>query len=107
MTIGWTQLILAGVVEVGMALALKEAQGWTRVWPSVLGILAALTSIYLLTSALRHLPMAMAYAIWTGIGSAGVLTLGIWWFGEPLSPLQWVFVGLIVAGTIGLRVTHG
>jgi quaternary ammonium compound-resistance protein SugE len=106
MTIGWLQLILAGIAEIGMALALKQAQGWTRLCPSVLGVLTALVSVYLLTSALRHLPVATAYAIWTGIGTAGVVALGIWWFGEKISVLQLLFIGLIVVGTIGLRITH-
>jgi quaternary ammonium compound-resistance protein SugE len=51
----WFILVIAGIVEIVMAIALKYAEGWTRVWPSVLGIFAALASVVLLTLAVKHL----------------------------------------------------
>ena len=52
----WWILLAASAVEIVMALALKYADGWTRFWPSAIGIAAALGSIFLLTLAMRHLP---------------------------------------------------
>jgi quaternary ammonium compound-resistance protein SugE len=100
----WVYLLGAGLVEIVMALALKEAQAWTRLVPSVVGIGAALASIYLLTRSLAHLPLGTAYAIWTGIGSVGVVLVGIALFGEQASWLRLLCIGLVVTGTMGLRV---
>ena len=101
---GWWWLFAAGAVEIVMAVALKYSQGWTRPGPSVLGVGAALASIYLLTRALAHLPLGMAYAIWTGIGSLGVVLLGMLLWGEQASWSRLLMMGMIVAGTVGLRM---
>jgi quaternary ammonium compound-resistance protein SugE len=101
---GWWFLLAAGVVEIGMAIALKRSDGWSQGWPSVIGILAALCSIFLLAHALRTLPMGMAYAIWTGIGAIGITTIGIIWFDESASPARLFFIALIVAGMAGLKL---
>jgi len=100
----WMLLFAAGVVEVVMALALKYSEGWTRPVPGALGVLAGLASMGLLTLALRSLPAATAYAIWTGIGAVGVALLGIWLFGESAAPTRLACIALIVAGIIGLRL---
>jgi quaternary ammonium compound-resistance protein SugE len=99
----WWYLLAAGAVEIVMALALKASQDWSRLTPSLIGVVAGLTSIFLLTKALRELPLGTAYAIWTGIGSVGVVVLGIAAFGETASPLRLVCICLVVAGSIGLR----
>lgn len=100
----WIYLALASVVEIIMAISLKYALGWTRLVPSMVGVLAAASSVLFLTLAMRCLPAGTAYAIWTGTGSLGVAVLGIWLFNDALSPLRILCIGLIVAGTIGLRM---
>jgi quaternary ammonium compound-resistance protein SugE len=100
----WFLLIMAGAVEVVMALALKRSESWTRPVPSALGIAAALASIFLLTLALKRIPVATGYVVWTGIGAAGVTLAGVLLFGESLSAQRAVCIGLIVAGTVGLRL---
>lgn len=107
MASGWWQLLLASLFEIVMAVALKQADGWTRFGPGALGIGAALASMVLLTFALEHLPVGMAYAVWTGIGTAGVAAFGIAWLGESVSATRLVFMGLIAAGTVGLQLTSG
>jgi len=67
----WLILMAASVVEILMGLSLKYADGWTRPVPSIVGIVTALGSVYLLTHAMKDLPAGTAYAAWTGIGSAG------------------------------------
>jgi quaternary ammonium compound-resistance protein SugE len=101
---GWLWLFAAGAVEIVMAVALKYSQAWTRPGPSALGIGAALASIYLLTRALAHLPLGTAYAIWTGIGSLGVVPLGMLLWGESVSWSRLALIAMIVAGTVGFRL---
>ena len=100
----WVYLLIASVVEIMMAIALKYAHGWTRLVPSVIGIAAAAASVLFLTLAMRNLPAGTAYAIWTGTGTVGVAILGIFLFQDALSPLRLLCITLIISGTIGLRV---
>ncbi|MDR2335744.1 MAG: QacE family quaternary ammonium compound efflux SMR transporter [Burkholderiaceae bacterium] len=100
----WILLLLAGLVEIGMAFALKAAAGWTRPVPALLGLGAAIVSIALLTAALRSLPIGTAYAIWTGIGAIGVTVVGIVVFQESASLLRLACIGMIFAGIIGLKL---
>jgi len=101
---GWFFLLAAGLVEIAMAAALKQSQDWTRMVPSVVGVLTALVSIYLLARALRYLPLGPAYAIWTGIGSVGVVLMGVLFFGEALSAARLGCIALVIAGSAGLRL---
>ncbi|MGJ7533596.1 MULTISPECIES: DMT family transporter [Variovorax] len=100
---GWIFLLAAGLVEIAMAAALKQSEDWTRLVPSVAGVSTALLSIYLLTRALRYLPLGPAYAIWTGIGSVGVVLTGVLFFGEALSAPRMACIALVIGGTVGLR----
>jgi len=100
----WVLLIGAGVVEVVMAFALKQSESWTRLLPSVLGVAAALGSVFLLALALKRIPMATAYVVWTGIGAVGVVGVGVLLLGESAAPLRLLCIALVVAGTVGLRV---
>lgn len=103
----WAILVLAGLLEITWSLALKRADGFTHLWPSVIGIGTATASLLLLTFALKTLPLATAYAVWVGIGTVGVAAVGIALLGEPATPLRLTFVGLILLGVIGLRITGG
>lgn len=100
---GWLLLLSAGLLEIGMAIALKQSQDWTRLAPSVAAVAAALASIYLLAKALRYLPLGSAYAVWTGIGSVGVALVGVTLFGELLSAPRLACIALVIAGSVGLR----
>ncbi|MBS0453135.1 MAG: QacE family quaternary ammonium compound efflux SMR transporter [Proteobacteria bacterium] len=102
----WLILLVAGAVEIVMAAALKAADGWSRPVPAVIGILAALASIFLLTHAMKSLPAGTAYAVWTGIGAVGVTLVGMVVHGDSASPLRLLCVGLVVAGVIGLRLVE-
>jgi len=100
----WTLLVVAGLIEIVMALALKHTDGWTRPGPTLLGIGAALASIYLLSAALRQLPVGTAYAVWTGIGAIGVTLVGILFLGESASPARLALIALIFVGIGGLKL---
>ena len=103
----WLMLLVAGLVEIAMAISLKFADGWTRPWPSVMGVAAGLASIFLLTLATRQLPVTTAYAVWTGIGAIGVTVIGMITFGESTHPLRLACIGLVFVGIIGLHLLDG
>ena len=100
----WIILVLAGLFEIGWAVGLKYTEGFTRLWPSLWTVGAMVLSLTLLGLALRTLPLGTAYAIWTGIGTVGTALLGIWLFGEPVTALRLLCIGLILAGIVGLKL---
>jgi quaternary ammonium compound-resistance protein SugE len=102
----WIILIIAGLFEVGWAIGLKYTEGFTRLWPSVGTVAAMVVSVLLLGWAMRTLPVGTAYAVWTGIGAVGTVVLGIVLFGEPATVARLACVGLILAGIVGLKLTH-
>ena len=101
----WWLLLVAGVLEVGWAVGLKYADGFTRLWPSVLTVAAMVASMGLLALAVRTIPLGTGYAVWTGIGAVGTAVLGILLFGEPREVTRLLCVLLIVAGIVGLKLT--
>lgn len=100
----WTLLVVAGLFEIAWAVGLKATEGFTRWWPSVGTLAAMLASVLLLALAVRTLPVGTAYAVWTGIGAAGTVLLGIVLYGEPATFARLACVGLILAGIVGLKV---
>ena len=101
----WTYLLLAGLFEIGFAIGLKHTHGFTRLWPSLATALAAAVSLWLLTQALKTLPVGTAYAVWTGVGAVGTVLLGIVLFDEPTTVGRLLCVCLIIAGIVGLKLT--
>jgi quaternary ammonium compound-resistance protein SugE len=99
----WTLLLLAGVLEVIWALALKHSDGFTRLWPTLITVIAIPLSFVLLALSLKTVPFGTAYAVWVGIGAAGVAATGIILFGESASTMRIACLGLILIGTIGLK----
>ncbi len=100
----WVILIIAGLFEVAWAIGLKYTDGFTRLWPSVLTLLAIAISMGLLGIAMKSLPTGTAYSVWVGIGAVGTVALGIVLFGEPANAARLVSVAFIVAGIIGLKL---
>jgi len=106
-TTPWLILVCAGLLEIVWAVALKQSEGFTRPWPTVLGIGGAILSFTLLAIALRQLPAGTGYAVWVGIGAVGVAVAGIVLFGEALSAARVLFLSIIVVGIVGLRLVDG
>ena len=100
----WVYLVIAGLFEIGWALSLKSSAGFTRLGPSVITIVGMIISFAMLGLALRTLPLGTAYAVWTGIGTAGTVVLGMLVLGESADPLKLVCIGLIGCGVLGLKV---
>jgi quaternary ammonium compound-resistance protein SugE len=102
--VAWALLLAAGLLEVAWAVGLKYTDGFTRPWPTAATLVAMIGSVVLLALAVRTLPLGTAYAVWTGIGTAGAVLLGIVLFQEPATLARLFFVGLIVAGIVGLKL---
>lgn len=99
----WLLLIVAGLLEIVWAIALKQSEGFSRIGPAALGLGAAFVSFVLLALALKQLPAGTAYAVWVGIGAVGVAAVGILALGESASPARLGCLLLILAGVIGLK----
>jgi quaternary ammonium compound-resistance protein SugE len=99
----WLLLGLAGFLEIAFAYFMKASDGFTRLVPALFTVGAGLTSVVLLSIALRTLPVGTGYAVWTGIGAAGTAIVGIAILGDAASPFRILCIALIVAGVIGLR----
>jgi len=102
----WIILFVAGLFEVGWAVGLKYTEGFTRPIPTILTVLAIITSMGLLGLAMRNLPLGTAYAIWTGVGAVGTVIVGIVLFGESMAPMRLLSVALILCGLVGLKMSH-
>ncbi len=100
----WLILFIAGLFEVGWAIGLKYAEGFTRLLPSLFTLVSMGISVGLLGLALKNLPVGTAYAVWTGIGTVGTAILGMVLLGEPAGALRLLCIGLIVAGIVGLKL---
>lgn len=100
----WLLLLVAGLFEVAWAIGLKYTVGFSRLWPSVLTVLAMIVSVVCLALALKTIPVGTGYAIWTGIGAVGTAILGIVLFGESAAAARLMCIGLIVAGIVGLKI---
>lgn len=100
----WLLLAIAGIFETCWAVSLKYSQGFTKPVPSVITVAGMIASFYFLSLSLKNLPLGTAYAVWTGIGTAGTLILGIVLFHEQISIPQIFCVVLIIAGIIGLKL---
>ena len=101
----WLYLTLAILLEVAGTTSMKLSEGFTRLVPSLLLILFYGLSFAMLTLALKRIDVSMAYAIWSGLGTALIATIGIIWFHEPATAIKFVSLGLIVAGVVGLNLS--
>lgn len=100
----WVYLTFAGLLEIVWAFAMKKSEGFTRPLETGVTIVAMIASFWLLSNAMKYLPLGTAYAIWTGIGALGAFVLGLILLGEPATFLRVASAGLILAGIVGLRL---
>ncbi len=101
----WILIVVAGLLEVAWATGLRYTDGFSRPLPSLLVLIGIVGSMGMLAVASRDLPLGTAYAVWVGIGASGVALLGAAFYGEPLSAIRVLFLGLVITGIIGLKVT--
>ncbi|MEK2690582.1 DMT family transporter [Bdellovibrio sp. GT3] len=102
-TTAWIVLIVAGILEFIWASGLKYSEGFTKLVPSIFTLVTMGISFYLLSLSMRVLPVGVSYTVWTGIGAVGAVIMGTLIFKEPLSLMKLFFLGMIIAGILGLK----
>lgn len=103
----WIYLFVAGLFEVGWAIGLKYTDGFSRLWPSVWTVSSMVVSLWLLALALKTIPVGTGYAVWTGIGAAGTVILGMMVLGESRDLPRILCLLLILSGIVGLKLSSG
>ena len=102
-TLAWTALVVAGLLDVAWAVSMKYADGYTRLGWSLLSLAFLAAFVFLLGRALETLPVGTAYAVWTGIGAAGTVLMGVLLFGEALNAARVLGVLLVLGGIVLLK----
>jgi small multidrug resistance pump len=97
-------LVLAIASEVAGTAGLKASEGFGRLAPSALAVLGYALAFYFLAQSLKYIPLGVAYAIWSGLGTVGSVLLGLVIWKEILGPLHLLGIGLIVVGVVVLNV---
>lgn len=100
----WIALVIAGILEVCWATGLKYSEGFTKPLPTVFTLVTMAGSFWLLSIAMRSIPLGTAYAIWTGIGAVGAVIFGIIMLGEAVSPGRLIAIALILSGIVMLKL---
>ncbi|AMV63084.1 Quaternary ammonium compound-resistance protein SugE [Pediococcus damnosus] len=103
----WLELVVAGIFETVWATTMKYSEGFTKPGFSIATLVAMTASFLLLARATKTLPLSIAYPIWTGIGAVGSILVGVILFKDSLSPLTWIFVGFLLVGIVGIKLTTG
>jgi quaternary ammonium compound-resistance protein SugE len=100
----WIFLLLAGVLEVVWASFMKQSNGFTKAGPTAVTLIAMTASFVLLAFAMKTIPLATAYTVWTGIGAVGAFIVGVWILGEIASPMRILSAVLILTGVVLMKV---
>ncbi|MGX7132954.1 DMT family transporter [Enterococcus songbeiensis] len=103
----WMYLMIAGVFEVVWATTMKLSGGFSKFGFSMATVVGMILSFFFLAKATKLLPLSLAYPIWTGVGAVGSILVGILLFKDHLSLSTWLFIGLLITGIIGIKVTSG
>jgi quaternary ammonium compound-resistance protein SugE len=104
--VSWLVLVLSGVLEAVWATALGRSAGFTRLWPSVVFVVALVASMAGLAYAMRELPVGTSYAVWVGIGAVLTVVLAMVTGAEPVSAVKVLLLAGIVGCVVGLKVLH-
>lgn len=99
----WVYLLLAGLLEVMWAYAMKQSQGFTRLVPTAIMVVTMIGSFSLLSLSLKSLPLGTAYTIWTGIGAIGAFVVGVAVLGEAFNLQRAIAAALIVSGLVMMK----
>ncbi|WP_419960064.1 DMT family transporter [Psychrobacillus sp. BM2] len=100
----WFILIIAGVFEVAFVICMKLSDGFKNIKYTILTVISASLSFFLLSLALKEIAVGTGYAVWTGIGAAGSVLLGMYVFQEKKSRKKLFFLSCIIMGVVGLKL---
>lgn len=101
----WLVLFCSSIFELGFTAFMKLSEGFKKKKFTILCILSSIFSIGLLSIATTELPLGIAYAVWTGLGTIFITLFGIAVFKESKRPLKLFFLGCVLLGVIGLRLS--
>ena len=96
-------LALAIGSEIIATVSLKLSVGFTKPIPSVVVVLGYAMSFYALSISLKTIPLGVVYAIWSGVGTAAIVVIGLFLFRETLDVVKVVGIGLIITGVVMLN----
>ena len=102
----WLVLVISGVLEAVWATALGKSEGFSKLSPSVVFMVAIVASMVGLAYAMRDLPVGTAYAAWVGIGAVLTVVYAMATGDEPASLLKAAFLVMIIGGVVGLKLVH-
>jgi small multidrug resistance pump len=102
--VAYVFLIAAIGSEVFSTSLLKATEGFTRLWPTVACLVGYVVSFIALSQAVKGVQVSVAYAIWSGLGTAAIVAIGAAFLGEPVTLIKVVGIGLIVAGVVTLNM---
>lgn len=100
----WLLLLLAALAETAFVLEMKLSDGFTKLGHSIASVLIMILGVYLLSIVVRRIPVATAYAIWTGLGVIGTVLIEHFAFAQPFSIGRMICITLILAGVVGLKI---
>jgi quaternary ammonium compound-resistance protein SugE len=103
--LAWVFLLLAGLLEIVWATAMKLSDGFSRPGASAVTLIASMGSFVLLAFAMRSLPLGTAYTVWTGIGAIGAFVVGIVYLGESVTLVRVLAAILILTGIVLMKGT--
>ena len=106
MSLAWVFLLLAGFFEICFTISLKYSQGFTKLVPSIITVIFIVLSFFSVSQAMKTIPIGTAYAVWAGIGAAGTVITGIFFFGDSYHIIRLISIVLIIIGIIGLKLAH-
>ena len=101
----WSLLLLAIAAEVIGTSCLKLSDGFSRLWPSVVVLLAYSTSMLLLSRVVQTIPLGITYALWSGIGIVAIVLVGVFVYRQIPTPTQLSGMALITAGVVMVNIT--
>ena len=101
---GWIYLLIAGGLEIAFTTAIRYTDGFTKFWPTLLVLLLAAISFTCVAKSTATIPLGTAYAVWGGLGAAGTAVIGILHFGEPVTLWRILFLTLLIASIVGLKL---
>lgn len=101
----WVLLTFAGLFEIAWVFGLKHTQGFTLLWPSIFTLVTMGISFWLLSLAMKTLPMGTAYGVWVGIGTVGTVIVGILFLNESSTIWRLLSIALIISGVVGLKLS--
>lgn len=103
-TISWILLVIAIVLEVSGTISMKLSDGFTKLGPVIAMFIFYGLGLSLLALALKKIDVSVAYAVWSGLGTAIIAVVGILWFKEPATAIKIFSLILIIMGVIGLNL---